>query len=215
VKGRVVVWALLAIVGAAAAVLSFDTLEALARTCGFPDRLSFLLPITIDAGAAVGTIVWRAGWAPEVARTFAQRLTWALLLLSVGGNAVQHYLSASDLATDWRLVVAVSAIAPAVFGSVVHLAVQIGHTREIEVPEQNPVAEDRQPAGGVASTTTSVASTASDDLVEKARQLMPAGRPTLVKELGISDYQARRVLEVVNASVPPPELATASDERNA
>ena len=49
---------LLATVGTAAAVLSFSAIRDLAQACGFDDGLAWLLPITIDAGAAAATVVW-------------------------------------------------------------------------------------------------------------------------------------------------------------
>ena len=49
-----------------------------------------------------------------------------LLGLSVAANALGHGLDAYRLAPAWWVVVIVSAIAPAVLGAVVHLAVLVG-----------------------------------------------------------------------------------------
>lgn len=135
---RIVMWFLMAIVAGAAAVLSFSALRDLAIVCGFSSNLAWLLPVTIDAGAAAGTLVWRSGWAPENGRMFARRLTWLLLGLSVAGNAVEHFLHAYVLTASWWLVVMVSAIAPTVFGSVVHLAVLMGRTTADHQADQEP-----------------------------------------------------------------------------
>ena len=118
------VLALLAVVGAAAAVLSFSAIRDLAVLCGFDLNLAWLLPITIDAGAAAATVVWLARTlAPDDARRFACGLALTLLLLSVAANSVGHYLVAEHESPNIVIVVAVSAIAPATLGAVVHLAV--------------------------------------------------------------------------------------------
>jgi hypothetical protein len=119
---------LLAIVGLSAAVLSFSAIRDLAIACGFDHGLAWLLPITIDAGAAAGTVVWLSRTlAPDDARTFAARLALSLLTLSVLANSTGHYLAVEHAAPFgmpfWLLVAIVSAIAPATLGAVVHLAV--------------------------------------------------------------------------------------------
>lgn len=129
-------YGLLVIVAAAAAVLSFTTLTALAGAVGFlpagePFWLrpgtAWLLPVTIDVGAAAGSLVWlsRTGRA----RAFGRALALALLGLSVAGNAVGHALAVADRPHPLvmgLLVVIVSAIPPAVLGAVVHLAMLCG-----------------------------------------------------------------------------------------
>lgn len=118
------VLALLAGVGAAAAVLSFAAIRDLGTRCGFDPALAWLLPVTVDAGAAAGAIVWLARRvAPADARTFAQWLCLTLLGLSVAANGVDHYLSADALTAPLALIVVVSAVAPATLGAVVHLVV--------------------------------------------------------------------------------------------
>ncbi|WFG44366.1 DUF2637 domain-containing protein [Pseudonocardia alni] len=129
-------YGLLVIVAAAAAVLSFTTLTALAGAVGFlpagepfwqQPGTAWLLPVTIDVGAAAGSLVWlsRTGRA----RAFGRALALALLGLSVAGNAVGHALAVADRPHPLvmgLLVVIVSAIPPAVLGAVVHLAMLCG-----------------------------------------------------------------------------------------
>lgn len=142
---RVVMWVLLTIVAGAAAVLSFTALRDLAVACGFAKSLAWLLPVTIDAGAAVGCLVWlgQIQSTEDRARRFARALTWSLLVGSVAGNAVVHALAATD---NWWLAVVVSAVPPAVLGSVVHLAVLLGgHRSETDQPAQEPVQKGTEP----------------------------------------------------------------------
>ena len=119
---RVLMWAGLLTVAGAAAVLSFAALRDLAALCGFGPALAPLLPVTVDAGAAVASLVWLGRWAPGPARRFARGLALALLGGSVAGNALGHGLVAYSARPHWLVVVAVSAVAPAVLGAVVHLA---------------------------------------------------------------------------------------------
>lgn len=143
-------YGLLVIVAAAAAVLSFTTLTALAGAVGFlpagePFWLrpgtAWLLPVTIDVGAAAGSLVWlsRTGRA----RAFGRALALALLGLSVAGNAVGHALAVADRPHPLvmgLLVVVVSAIPPAVLGAVVHLAMLCG--RQDDDEDQDDADED-------------------------------------------------------------------------
>ena len=123
---------LLAVVATAAAVLSFSALRDLALLCGFAPELAWLLPVVVDAGAAAGSLVWLGGRTHELARRFARTLALTLLGLSVGANALAHGLDAYRLAPAWWVVVIVSAIAPAVLGAVVHLAVLVGRPAAVD-----------------------------------------------------------------------------------
>lgn len=176
-------YVLLLVVALAAAVLSFDALHGLAILCGFTPKLSPLLPITVDAGAAAGSFVWLRGEAPAQARRFARVLALVLLGGSVAGNALGHGLSAYAARPAWWVVVLVSAVPPAVLGAVVHLAVLAGRSGDDR--EQTSVVELDQAQPG----------SASDPLVARAHELgiTDAGRPTLIRELGISDYQAKKL----------------------
>ncbi|WP_337826254.1 DUF2637 domain-containing protein [Pseudonocardia sp. UM4_GMWB1] len=118
-----VLYLLLGLVAVAAAVLSFAALRDLAEACGFAPELAWLLPVVIDAGAAAGSVVWLGARVPDGARRFARALALLLLAASVAANALGHGLAAYRLQPAWWVVVLVSAVAPAVLGAVVHLAV--------------------------------------------------------------------------------------------
>jgi len=138
---RVLMWAGLLTVAGAAAIMSFAALRDLAALCGFGSALAPLLPVTVDAGAAVASLVWLGRWAPDPARRYARGLALALLGGSVAGNALGHGLAAYGARPHWLVVVAVSAVAPAVLGAVVHLAVLATHTPATGVadhPDHNP-----------------------------------------------------------------------------
>lgn len=173
-SARTVLYVLLLVVAAAAAVLSFAALRDLALVCGFAPWLAWLLPVVVDAGAAAGSLVWLGGWSAPSARRFARALALALLGLSVAANALGHGLAAFALAPAWWVVVVVSAIAPAVLGAVVHLAVLVGRPAETALP---PDVDGQDPP---------------DRAVELIAE--GAGRRRLSRELDISEYEARQLL---------------------
>ena len=163
---RIVLFGLLAVVATAAAVLSFSALRDLALLCGFAAELAWLLPVVVDAGAAAGSLVWLGGRTHQLARRFARALALTLLGLSVGANALAHGLEAYRLAPAWWVVVAVSAIAPAVLGAVVHLAVLVGRATPPEIHG------------------------------DRATELIAAGvgRRRLARDLDISEHEALQLL---------------------
>lgn len=142
-RQRVVLYLLLSVVAAAAAVLSFAALRDLAIVCGFDARLAWLLPIVIDAGAAAGSLAWLGSAAPR-ARSYARVLALVLLASTVGGNALGHGLAAYSARPHWGVVVAVSAVAPAVLGALVHLVVLA--VRPAAEPEQAGAGDKAPPA---------------------------------------------------------------------
>ena len=201
---RRVLYLLLGIVATAAAVLSFSALRDLAGVCGFSPALAWLLPVVVDAGAAAGSLVWLGGAVIDAARRFARALALALLGLSVAANALGHGLEAFRLAPAWWVVVLVSAVAPAVLGAVVHLAVLVGRT-EAEPLDDVPLREAFD-AELLDETGTSRqwddAPPAADH--RRAHELIAAGagRRRLARELDTSEYEARRLLARARPTTP-------------
>lgn len=208
-NSRTVLYALLGIVAAAAAVLSFSALRDLALVCGFAPQLAWLLPVVVDAGAAAGSLVWLGGQVARAARIFARALALALLGLSVAANALGHGLAAFGLAPAWWVVVIVSAVAPAVLGAVVHLAVLVGRPEPVaeadadEEPAEEPIPYELTAAAYEAGTLDEngvsrlweVAPPARSD-GDRAAELIAqgAGRRRLSRELGVTEYEARQLL---------------------
>lgn len=198
-SARVVLFGLLLVVAGAAAVLSFAALRDLALLCGFSRNLAWLLPVVVDAGAASGSLVWLGGRAAKSAQRFARALALGLLGLSVVANALGHGLEAYRLAPPWWVVVVVSAIAPAVLGAVVHLAVLVGRHEPV-TPDTGDVDEGDLDAefldeSGVSRWWATAPPTRSRR--DRAAELIAAGvgRRRLSRELGMSEYEARQLLE--------------------
>lgn len=155
---RVILYSLLSVVAVAAAVISFDALRSLAELAGFSPRLSWLVAVVVDAGAAAGTRVWltRTG----SARRFARWLALVNISVSILGNGFAHWLAAYDLAPPWWLVPAVSAIAPVTLAAVVHLAVLVSKARAVAEQDRARASREeveRQEAARVAAEVARVA----------------------------------------------------------
>lgn len=217
-RQRAALYALLCTVAAAAAVLSFAGLRDLATACGFDEWLSPLLPVTVDAGAAAAAIVWLGRWTPPGARRYARVLALVLLAVSVTGNAVSHALAAYQIRPHWLLVVAVSAVAPAVLGALVHLLVLVGResgqlmpataseAASLPGPSSGGVGPGGRGSGDESSPTVAparplvVAPPAGDEPDvqpgDRVAELIAdgAGRRRLARELGVSEHEARQLL---------------------
>lgn len=214
-----VTWAGLTTVLASAAVLSFASLRDLAVSCRISPTLAALLPITVDAGAAVATRAWLSRRANPDAERFARRMTWGLLSLTVVGNAAHQGMAANGVTPPWWVAVIVGAVAPAVVGACVHLAVLLGRPADV--------------AGTDASSTPSAPAAPSavivhprlPDVTEPAEAVNPgrvvggnvggsvqdrpvtpgpdpavliaagAGRRKLAAELGVTEHEARQLIE--------------------
>lgn len=212
-----VTWAGLAVVLVAAAVLSFHALRDLAITVRIAESYAWLLPIAVDAGAAVSCACWLSRSVPEDASHFARSMTWALLAGTVIGNAAHLGMTAAGIVPPWWAAVLVGAIPPAVVGGTVHLAVLVGRGHQsspaADTPEAPPLVVDTEPepepeqeAGAAPPALVSVPDLVdADDLEARLDALLaeyqrrgekPPGRRTLASELGLdSDYPVRRILE--------------------
>lgn len=186
-----VLYLLLAVVASAAAVLSFDALLGLALLCGFRPVLAPLLPLTIDAGAAAGSLVWLTRPVGR-ARSFGRVLALVLLAGSVAGNALGHGLVAYGAPPHWWVVVAVSAVPPAVLGAVVHLAVLARRPAAVPVLEEDLDDNDEE-----AEPPRDWWATAPAAETDRVGELIAAGvgRRRLARELAISEHAARELLD--------------------
>jgi hypothetical protein len=111
----------MAVAAASAATASFTGLRGLALAAGWPDRLAWLLPLTIDAYAMTSTRVWLAPGRSRRGRGYAQANAIGAIGVSILGNAVYHMLSTGLLTVAWPIVVSVGAVPAAVLGLTAHL----------------------------------------------------------------------------------------------
>lgn len=193
-----VVWAGLAVVLVAAAVLSFDALRALALAVSIPPALAWLLPVAVDAGAAVSCATWLGGRTDRHTARIAGGMTWALLAVTVAGNAGQLGMHAHGITPPWWVAVLVGAIPPAIVGAVVHLVVLL--VRAPAAPSVLPAApgvgaerEEQHPQ--LEETRPELEETPESVQVRAARLIADgAGRRRLAEELGVTEWEARQLL---------------------
>jgi hypothetical protein len=112
----------MAVAAISAAVASFAGLRGLAEVAGWPDRLAWLLPVTIDAYAMTSARVWLAGTlGTRRARGFARANAIGAIVTSILGNAGYHLIAAGIVSVSWPVVVLVGAVPAAVLGLTAHL----------------------------------------------------------------------------------------------
>ncbi|AEA27903.1 hypothetical protein Psed_5776 [Pseudonocardia dioxanivorans CB1190] len=145
-----VTWAGLAVVGAAAAIMSFTALADLAELLGVRATLhapwdpawgaslkvAWLLPLTIDVFAAVATRVWLRRRTNAEALAYARRAAWAAIGATIVGNGAHGALTATA-DHPWPAAVVVSAVPAVALGGMVHLAHLVGRGPDPE-PDQQP-----------------------------------------------------------------------------
>jgi hypothetical protein len=138
------------VAAASAAVASFSGLRGLAQDAGWPGRLAWLLPLTVDAYAMTSARVWLAASThSRRARRFARSNAVGAIVASIAGNAAYHALSVGLLAVSWPIVVLVGAVPAAVLGLTAHLHA----VRTLDDPDPTPVeTESRTPRGGQSGT---------------------------------------------------------------
>jgi Protein of unknown function (DUF2637) len=147
----------MATAAASAAVASFSGLRGLAEAAGWPPRLAWLLPITIDAYAMTSARVWlAASTRTPGARRFARANALGAIAASTTGNAAYHAIRAGLLAVGWPIVVLVGAVPATVLGLTAHLHALRGRTGTTAPgdarPENRTDRTGRAPTAGRAST---------------------------------------------------------------
>ena len=110
------------IAAASAAVASFTGLRGLALITGWPPRLAWLLPVTLDAYAMTSARVWLAATTrARRARRFARANAIGAITASIAGNATYHSVTVGLMHISPPIVVLVGAVPAAVLGFTAHL----------------------------------------------------------------------------------------------
>ena len=110
------------IAAASAAVASFTGLRGLALITGWPPRLAWLLPVTLDAYAMTSARVWLASTTgARRARRFARTNAIGAITASIAGNATYHSVTVGLMHISPPIVVLVGAVPAAVLGFTAHL----------------------------------------------------------------------------------------------
>src|SRR5690606_319557 len=109
------------IVGAVTLGMSALWLRGLAECVGISGLMAWSLPITVDAGGAVATVLWLTG--PAAVRGWARTVAVGSLVVSLLGNMLAHLIKLGLLSVHWSLVIGVSAVYPITCWLMVHLLV--------------------------------------------------------------------------------------------
>jgi len=112
----------IAVTAATAAVASFTGLRGLAIDAGWPTRLSWLLPVTLDTYAMTSARVWLASTTrARRARRFARANAIGAIAASIAGNATYHAATVGLVRVTFPVIVLVGAVPAAVLGLTAHL----------------------------------------------------------------------------------------------
>lgn len=144
------------LVGAAAAILSFDTWVRLAQAVGFTATLNlrfahlhiaWLLPIAVDTFAYVSTKAWITGGSNRTSTRTAALNSVAIIAVSVAGNALYHaYTAAGWVIHDSPvIVIIIGGIPPLLLGLVVHLHTMSNRTEPQVHARTEPVTTEPNP----------------------------------------------------------------------
>ncbi|MQA64166.1 MAG: DUF2637 domain-containing protein [Actinophytocola sp.] len=201
-------WIGIGTVALAAAVMSFDALRRLAVRAGVVAELAWLLPLAIDAAVVVATRAWLIGYTSARVTSYARSLAVASLGLSVAGNATEHGMAAYTITTPWWVVVAVSAVPPAMLGAIAHLAALAAADRDTATEAVAPQPAATAPA--MRHTESAPTRPTSKPVVVK-RPALPAGGKAALMRATFDRYRAEgRLDELTGAELARSANATPS-----
>jgi hypothetical protein len=114
------------LVGVSTAATSAVSLYSLAMACGIPRILAAALPIALDAGAAVATLLWITE--RNEVRAWGRGIAVTALVGTLAGNGLAHAVDKQVIHVGLPLILIVGACIPAMLGSTVHLAALMART---------------------------------------------------------------------------------------
>jgi hypothetical protein len=114
------------LVGVSTAATSAVSLYSLAMACGIPRILAAALPIALDAGAAVATLLWITE--RNEVRAWGRGIAVTALVGTLAGNGLAHAVDKQAIHVGLPLILIVGACIPAMLGSTVHLAALMART---------------------------------------------------------------------------------------
>lgn len=215
------------IAAASAAVASFTGLRGLALITGWPSRLAWLLPVTLDAYAMTSARVWLASTTrARRARRFARANAVGAITASIAGNATYHAATVGLMSISPPIVVLVGAVPAAVLGFTAHLHALRTLDESEDVPGAHEDEAERRTEDGTSRRTRTKPKRkpkprTEDELRTAAQEADAAyraahsGRPITRDELGsvlkVSGTKAtelRRWLVAEGPAVEPEEPAS-------
>lgn len=116
-----------AAVAAVVLAVSAVRLVALAESCHIDTALSWTLPVALDVGGGVATIIWTKNGGP--AAMWGMCIALLSLAESLAGNILSDLIQADLLAVTPQLIIGVGAVYPITLFLMIHLLVQSGGKR--------------------------------------------------------------------------------------
>jgi hypothetical protein len=213
------------IAAASAAVASFTGLRGLALITGWPPRLAWLLPVTLDAYAMTSARVWLASTTrARRARRFARANAIGAIAASIAGNATYHSVTVGLMHITPPIVVLVGAVPAAVLGFTAHLhalrtLVESEDVREDESEDEASPPEERPGARTRSKPKRKPRPRTEDELRTAAREADAAYRAShgdraitrddlraVLKISGTKATELRRWLAAEGSQAEPEEL---------
>lgn len=155
-------------VGGITMIVSGIWLVQLAELVGINWPISLSLPITVDVGGAVATLLWIKGGSKVVG--WARGVAVGSLVASVIGNTISHLIKMQAMAVTPWLIIGVGAMYPATLWLMIHLLVLSGGD------QTRPKATGR-PATGPAVKRPSTSQRSDRDDRAQATETTGARRP--------------------------------------
>jgi hypothetical protein len=125
-----------AAVAAVVLAVSAVRLVALAESCHIDTTLSWTLPVALDVGGGVATIIWTKNSGP--AATWGMCIALLSLAESLAGNILSDLIQADLLAVTPQLIIGVGAVYPITLFLMIHLLVQSGGKQRAARPAVRP-----------------------------------------------------------------------------
>lgn len=217
------------IAAASAAVASFTGLRGLALITGWPPRLAWLLPITLDAYAMTAARVWLAPTTrASRARRFARANAIGAISASIAGNATYHSVTVGLMHISPPIIVLVGAVPAAVLGFTAHLhalrtLVDDEDVREDKSEDEAAATEDRPRPRTRSKARRTPRPRTEDELRTAAREADTAYRSShggraitrdeLRAVLKISGSKATELRRVLAAEAAPSEQSMTDPDR--
>lgn len=194
-----------AAVAAVVLTVSAVRLVALAELCHIDSTLSWTLPVALDVGGGVATIIWTKNGGN--AAKWGMYIALLSLAESLAGNVLSDLIQANLLAVTPQLIIGVGAVYPITLFLMIHLLVQSGGkrvARPVTRPEPKRAEAVRQePAAQQAAV---VAANTRKPIEAAPPKVVPIGELTSKRELGRAWFH-----EQVLAHDRDPNTVTASE----
>jgi len=224
---RTVVLCGVGVVAVATAATSASSLYDLGVRNDMGDYFSAALFIALDVGGGVGALAWL--FDQGATRKWGRAVAIWALASSLAGNGIDHAMKADLIPKTLGLVLAVGATIPAALFAVVHLAAlmlrpvarpvvtvaEFVDERVDENPEDEKTTDDDAPDKDKADEEERADpnvvqfSKRPETDIAKARRLLKegVGRPTLIRELRISDGMVKQLQKLEPEQITAERLA--------